>query len=285
MLLLNNTTQARIYLQKRAFFISFFTVAVLFIFQPFGTYETQDSLKYLKLAGYGLATFFAIIISGLIELQFLKFKSKLSIYPLAILLLNIIVAAIFNHAYFVVAILEQWHWMNQLMFVLYVSAIAIFPLSIMYILEHSSQKIASEHLNQQSSNANAAKLESTSSSEKKASLILQGDNKTEQLTLCPSEIVYLKAADNYCDIYTYSDNKLHSTMLRIPLSRAIDQLPEYAGILKCHRSYAVNLHFVENSSGNANGMQLSLKVSDTNIPVSRSFVEDVKSALLATTKP
>lgn len=285
MLLLNNTTQARIYLQKRAFFISFFTVAVLLIFQPFGTYETQDPLKYLKLTGYGIATFFAIFVSGLIELQFVKFKTKFSTYPLAILLLNITIAAIFNHAYFVVAILEQWQWINQLMFVLYVSAIAIFPLSVMYILDHSRQENAPEQQKQRPDNASEAPLESTVLFEEKETVTLQGDNKAEQLTLTINEIVYLKAADNYCDIYTKSENALHSTLLRIPLSRAIEQLPKNAGILKCHRSFAVNLSYIENRSGNANGMQLSLKVSDTNIPVSRSFVETVKSALLATTKP
>ncbi|GAA0300052.1 LytTR family DNA-binding domain-containing protein [Psychrosphaera haliotis] len=288
MLLLNNTMQARLYLQKRAFFISFFTVAVLFIFQPFGTYESQDSFKYLKLTGYGLATFFAIIVSGLIELQLTRFKSQYRLYPVGILVMNLIIAAVFNHSYFVVAILEQWHWANQLMFVIYVSAIATFPLSIMYIQEQSRQGIKQEATQRTKTSSIEDQAKTLDPTNERANVhttgfTLYGDNKTEQLTLTIEELVYLKAADNYCDIYTYKNEMLHTTVLRIPLSRAIEQIPSNKGIIKCHRSYAVNLSFVKSSSGNANGLQLALNVTEENIPVSRTFVDATKQSLLATT--
>ncbi|MDA8622228.1 LytTR family transcriptional regulator [Psychrosphaera sp.] len=278
MLLLNNTMQARLYLQKRAFFISFFTVAVLFIFQPFGTYESQDPFKYLKLTGYGLATFFAIIVSGLIELQLTRLKSQYKFYPVCILVMNLIIAAVFNHSYFVVTILEQWHWANQLMFVIYVSAIATFPLSIMYIQEQS--RLDNK---QKATHVKTPPLTNEQANTRTTRFTLYGDNKTEQLTLTIEELVYLKAADNYCDIYTYKNETLHTTVLRIPLSRAIEQIPSNKGIIKCHRSYAVNLSFVKSSSGNANGLQLTLNVTEDNIPVSRTFVDAIKQSLLATT--
>ncbi|MFW8591339.1 LytTR family DNA-binding domain-containing protein [Glaciecola sp. 2405UD65-10] len=202
--------------------------------------------------------------------------------------MNLIIAAIFNHSYFVVAILEQWHWANQLMFFIYVSAIATFPLSVMYIQEQSRQGIKQEATQGTKTisledHATTQDLTNEQVNECTTGFTLYGDNKTEQLTLSIEELVYLKAADNYCDIYTYKNETLHTTVLRIPLSRAIEQIPPNKRIIKCHRSYAVNLLFVKSSSGNANGLQLALNVTEENIPVSRTFVDAIKQSLLATT--
>lgn len=46
-------------------------------------------------------------------------------------------------------------------------------------------------------------------------------------------------------------------------------------LIRCHRSYIVNLLHIEKATGNARGMQLQLSYAKTRLPVSRSFVSSV----------
>ena len=47
---------------QRALLFSGVTLFVLFLFQPFGTNNDISSYKYLRLSGYGLVTFCALLL-------------------------------------------------------------------------------------------------------------------------------------------------------------------------------------------------------------------------------
>lgn len=285
MLLLNNSLAARFTLHKRALLFSICTVLVLFIFQPFGTYESQLSYKYLRLAGYGLATFFAVFLTGMIEIGLSKYLSKLRYYSLLVICLHIFIIALFNHAYFVVAIYDQWHWQNQLMFIVYVMAIAIFPFTIMYFYE----KHSATTLNDNNPAITKTYIDdiggASEANQVSAPLVhITGENKTDALTVELTDLVLLKSADNYCEIITKKEDSISVNLLRVSLSKALAQLPPNKLIMRCHRSYGVNLSLVESSYGNANGLKLDMMVGDTTVPVSRAYVNSIKQALLVTPK-
>lgn len=284
MLLLNDSLVARLTLQKRALLFSWVTVLVLFVFQPFGTYESELSYKYLRLAGYGFVTFFAIFITGMIEIELSVYRKKIRFYPQLITGLYVVIAALFNHSYFVVAIFDAWHWQNQMMFVFYVLAIAIFPVTIMYFLENRNEELSSVNDSMEGNIITANPDEITENIDCRAvEVTIAGENKADVLQLTLADIIVMKSADNYCEIFTKKDDVVSVNLLRISLSKALAQLPENKLIMRCHRSYVVNLSLVESSRGNANGLQLDMQLGDITVPVSRPYVGQVKQALLFAT--
>lgn len=73
-------------------------------------------------------------------------------------------------------------------------------------------------------------------------------------------------------------------LLRSTLTSILKQIPDNSDIHRCQRSYAVNVTLVVLRKGNAGGMQLTMKQSDIQVPVSRTYVDDIKQALLLTTR-
>ena len=57
----------------------------------------------------------------------------------------------------------------------------------------------------------------------------------------------------------------------------VDELREYQNIFQCHRSFVVNVNNITQAKGNSNGYQLRLGTCTTIIPVSRSYVPQLKS--------
>jgi len=280
MLWLDDSLVARIILQKRALMFSWITVLILFIFQPFGTYESELSYKYLRLAGYGVATFLAIFIAGMIEVELSKHKKNIKNYPQLIISLYIVIAALFNHSYFVVAIYGHWHWLNQLMFIFYVSVIAVFPVSIIYLRNNKSTAATdckdSDNTKMENCDSNFI---GQSTKDESVEFQIIGENKSDILSLTLNDIIVMRSADNYCEIITQKEQEVRVNLLRISLSKALEQLPDNPFIIRCHRSFGVNLSLVKTYQGNANGLKLEMLCSDIIVPVSRAYVSEVKQAL------
>jgi DNA-binding LytR/AlgR family response regulator len=106
------------------------------------------------------------------------------------------------------------------------------------------------------------------------SISLFSDNDKEQLHLKTDELLYLTSADNYIEVVYQSDKKISQKLLRGTLQKSEKQI-EYPGIIRCHRSYIVNLHQVVSVDGNAQGYELNLRGLDISIPVSRSYKKAV----------
>lgn len=85
--------------------------------------------------------------------------------------------------------------------------------------------------------------------------------------------LFAVASGNYVYIHEKGDKK---NIRRLTLNSLKDQLPSPT-LIRCHRSYIVNLQQVESVSGNAQGLSLSLKENETAIPVSRKYVASVRA--------
>ncbi len=87
-----------------------------------------------------------------------------------------------------------------------------------------------------------------------------------------SKIKYVEALQNYVKVgYLNSENKLQERTERATLKNISDKV-QNSSIIKCHRSYLVNRDSILSSSGNAQGLLLTLSDCDKEIPVSRSYV-------------
>jgi hypothetical protein len=88
------------------------------------------------------------------------------------------------------------------------------------------------------------------------------------------DLLFIEADDNYATLHWRSDKGLEKKMLRVNLKSIETQLNN-AYIIRCHRSYIVNINAITHVRGNANGYKLDLRHTDVTIPVSRSKGKEV----------
>jgi DNA-binding LytR/AlgR family response regulator len=102
-------------------------------------------------------------------------------------------------------------------------------------------------------------------------LSLISENDKDKLALKPEELLFIESADNYSNVVFYRNNKIHKQLLRGSLKRLESQI-SFPYIVRCHRSYIVNLKLIHHIKGNAQGYRIEFKnnLSDT-IPVSRNY--------------
>lgn len=268
----------------RAILFATVTLFVLFVFQPFGTNNDPTTYKFLRLAGYGLVTFCALLLCGTIEIWLTRYRLSNPLRLLLVTSLYVGIVAVFNHSYFVVAVLGSWNWQNQLLFVLYTLAIGLFPICFMLAVNRHAQHIMVKQKTEINEIQKNSRHE-TSNIDTGAKLVtLTGQNKSDLLKVVFSQIAFIKSADNYCEIAIIEEGHVNYTLLRSSLIDILKQLPENSPLCRCHRSYAVNVALVEQSSGNAGGLQLLMKSIAVTIPVSRTYVDTIKQALLLAPK-
>jgi len=111
-----------------------------------------------------------------------------------------------------------------------------------------------------------------------ATFRLKDETNKTVLSLSLNELLYLESADNYVAVHHLQQDELQRDLLRHSL-KGIEAQLEGMPVVRCHRSYIVNLTQTVKLSGNAQGMQLQLKQGDQTIPVSRKYIEFVKAAI------
>ncbi len=82
-------------------------------------------------------------------------------------------------------------------------------------------------------------------------------------------MLFAKAAGNYVELYFKNGSK---TLKRTTIKNLASILVEESFIIKTHRSYLVNIHYIDTVSGNAQGYKLRLKHYADKIPVSRNMI-------------
>lgn len=110
-------------------------------------------------------------------------------------------------------------------------------------------------------------------------LVLTGSTK-EQLTIAPDSLLFLTSESNYIKVYYLTpENKVQSKMLRQTMGRLEEQISDFDFIVRCHRAFFVNLKHVVHASSVPTGLQLSLDASTATIPVSRTYIADIRNWL------
>jgi tetratricopeptide (TPR) repeat protein len=98
--------------------------------------------------------------------------------------------------------------------------------------------------------------------------VLQTDT-NEEFELNLNQLYYIAAEDNYSRLFLQEKDKLRDKLLRITL-KGIEQQIEHPDIVRCHRSYMVNLAKPFDIGGDASGYFLTSAKFSGKIPISRS---------------
>ncbi|MCP4441902.1 MAG: LytTR family transcriptional regulator [Aureispira sp.] len=239
----------------------------LIVFQPFGTDTFEHAYKYLFLSGYGGIVLF--VFGGLDALVLPFFDESRWIVGKQILwlLLEVILTITLCFFYLVWFTQIPIDWSGYISFVFNSSAIALFPI-VALVLAHYVQQLQ-KYKSLATTITKEIERESTESASPSVLKIL-GENKKDVLEFYPSELYYIKAANNYTEFYLYKEDKLQKTLLRNSLTKVEQQIDLVKEVVRCHRSYLVNLDKVKKVSGNAQGYTLHLQDIVEVVPVARS---------------
>jgi len=115
---------------------------------------------------------------------------------------------------------------------------------------------------------------------RKAYFISFKDEKgTLRLTLKTNDLIFLEASDNYVVIHYESDGKTKSYLIRNTLKQFEKDLIEFP-LLRCHRSYMVNMNHVKMMKREKGMVQLLTdNIGQHSIPVSKSYADNVSKLL------
>lgn len=109
-------------------------------------------------------------------------------------------------------------------------------------------------------------------------IVLEGSTK-ESVSLTFANFLFAEAEGNYVSIHHVVDGKEKQSMLRISMKNVVRELCINSNIMQCHRAFVVNLFHVECVEGRSSGIGLRLRYCETIVPVSKSYVNEVKERI------
>jgi len=103
-----------------------------------------------------------------------------------------------------------------------------------------------------------------------------GLNKGEKIMIQKTAVLFVKASENYVEIFYSKNNTIQHKTFRSTLSAINIQAPF---LHQCHRSYLVNLTAIKSVNGNSQNAKIEFNYNDLTIPLSKSYYNSIKSAL------
>lgn len=259
-----------------------FIALFLIFFQPFGVSDWQDPNKNWYLTGYGLIT----TLCGFV-LRFIIFKSFPKYHNettwnvgkeiLSIMMLILMIAAgnvVFSNFAFDL----KNGLVSFLGMLLAVMIIGVFPATFGVMLNYIIQlKKYNQPIVIQHHTPEVVELQQISENkiQNAVPVKLIAENEKDSIELTTESLYFIESSDNYSTVFYEKSGKLHKELLRSSLTRLESQISS-KNIVRCHRSFIVNLDKVEKVTGNAQGYKLHLKAPELLVPVARKYSEIVE---------
>lgn len=113
----------------------------------------------------------------------------------------------------------------------------------------------------------------------KAYIQILDDKGEMRLSIRREHLVLIESADNYVCVHYLNGDKTKKTMVRNTLSRVAEHL-KGTGIVRCHRSYMINLEHAKIMHRDKEGVFIELGMEGMpDVPISRTYADNVKEWL------
>jgi hypothetical protein len=265
-----------------AAFVAGFVFLFLTFFQPFGLGGGDLGGLIKVTATYGLITFFTVVLATLLIRTLFPayFKEKHWTFgrELLITLLNILLIGLFNTLYSNFMFRIGLNFNEFLLFLFYTLGVGFFPVVFFMFLKYTRLLRSNVHT-AESLSGSISKAKPSTTLDQDFKLSIHSELKKDDLEIFERELVYAETADNYIAVYHLIEGKLEKSMVRSTLGRLETDLSDRPNLVRCHRAFLVNLEFLESFKGNAQGLQLRLRNTPNEIPVSRNRMSKIKSML------
>jgi hypothetical protein len=100
-------------------------------------------------------------------------------------------------------------------------------------------------------------------------------DKYKKVQIEVDNLIYVEAFGNYVNI-VYGCNGIKKVTIRETINSIEQKISPSEMIYKFHRSYLVNLHYISNVTGDAQGLKIHFKDIDIAIPVSRNKIKEFR---------
>ncbi len=270
---------------KRQIYISLFIAAFLFFFKPFGMRHAENPL-YLSLA-FGLVSFLFSLSFDLFCRYVLKIRTDLPSWTLFkwLLYVFLLVSWIAFGNYVLQAVL---FWGDLGSFALWLQVWKATLLLGCFPIVFSGLVIQMRAVQSNLRQAQSIELpQHVEAREFKPKICFEnGVNDVYECFI--DEILLVEAMQNYVQLTVIRNGKVERMTLRQTISSIYEQFQSSGAehVLRCHRSYLVNLDKISQVSGNAQGLKLSFDgLEGVLVPVSRSYIAEFKHAIANATRP
>jgi len=234
---------------------------IVIFLQPFDTSQFEADNKVLLLSGYGILILVVFVIQGSFEnIWYLRVGKVWSVrHEVITTILFCLFAGTVLYLYnrLIVnltglTLATYWRFLSRT--ILYM--IPVFCPPMIYLRQQLGERIL--------------RLPKTS-------MILTGENKNEILSIEKEELLYVRAVENYIEICFVDKNKsVISKIYRQTLSNVCQQLPF---LVKCHRSYLVNVNNIKDIIGNTQAAKITFLIGEKEIPLSKTYYKQIKEKL------
>uniref|UniRef100_UPI0025CE7D5A LytTR family DNA-binding domain-containing protein n=1 Tax=uncultured Flavobacterium sp. TaxID=165435 RepID=UPI0025CE7D5A len=106
-------------------------------------------------------------------------------------------------------------------------------------------------------------------------LAIRPDFGPDMLDLSEEDFLFAESDGNYTTVHYIKGDSAVSQLLRLSL-KSLEQQVANNSIMRCHRSYIVNMGRVAKVKGNAQGYRLFIENASNFVPVSRNYISKVK---------
>lgn len=274
-------TKIPVYLYEKSnvmrliFFTAIFALLFINFFQPFGSQNWYPNISPFKYFFFSsliiLIGMLVVVISRFIMLAYVKKYTIFYWQYLCWVLAEIIAMSLFFSLFSKFIPKEGMHRDFIEIFhnsTINTSLILLLPYSILWL--YFSWKDKNQMLQRISLGEAGADI-------KKKSFIAFPDEKGEvKITIVLEQLIYIDSADNYATIHYINKSKISNFLIRNSLKWMDQNLTKESSLVRCHRSYIVNLEKVKVLRKTKDGIFLELDALNTpDIPVSKTYYEKV----------
>ena len=267
----------------------------LLIFQPFNLNEWQTDNKPVKILGFGVVTAL-VMLANYFLLPALSPRyfsdDRWTVGKGIVRVLGFVMVIAVGNLLYISWLLATPLTVAGLAWAMGVTfLLAVFPITGLILLDYIRQLkkysqgasvfpvhvSAPAHLPDENGETAA---DTRLTNEARTVLTLVADNEKETLIVPANELLFIESSDNYCTVIYRKNDQTAKPLLRSSLARLEKQIAQ-PRIVRCHRSFVVNLDRVERVTGNAQGYKLHLADGQFQIPVARQYNETLVSELKA----
>lgn len=290
------------------FLVGCFVGLFLIAFQPFGTNLWDTPHKTLKLLGFGLVSFIVPLVVNTVTLVFVsqkktedKWTTGKEILAIIFVLCGIALGNLLYGRLLHIMSLSLSAYFGALTTT---CLVGIFPVTAHVLLKQKRlQKTGEEEAKKINDDLLALKIQHVPpetikkteadipeeltttkqinpQTKEQENIVLSAENEKDRLVLYPGQLICIASADNYSTIFYLESEAKKKLLLRSSLKRLESQLNDEM-ILRCHRTWIVNLRQVKKVEGNAAGYRLILEHQEEHIPVSRNYAPKVLQQMKA----
>ena len=249
-------------------------IAYRIVFQPFDINTLPTKEKFQLLSGFGIITFLSLSLNLLIIPSLFPKVFSTSKW-------NIRKEIIWN-LWILFTILVGYFFLNNALgvtkfgfnLVIKLLLTAVIPITVLIIVNHNT--ILRSHL--KLADELSKKLKDNKLIQEKI-IYFDSDYQKDSLAIKVSLLLFIRSANNYIEVFWKEGDNIKNKMVRCSMIHAEEILKEHKFIFKCHRSYIVNLNYIERIEGNLQGYKLFFENINFSVPVSKNLVNRLQELI------